>query len=339
MTSERVTAAVCEDAVVCIVGSHRSGTSLIAQLLKQSGVYLGSEDNLLGSNVGNQAGHYEHLGFIELNDAILKQLGGSWEFPPELQSGWERANSLEPLRCQARDLLQTFYGKSPWGWKDPRTTLLLPFWRSLIPNLRFIICIRSPLEVANSLRARNKMPLSRGGYLWERYLKASLADTDGCRRLVVFYDHFFKHPEREVAALLDFCNLRPSGPSAALAATVRGDLRHQRNHIAALLTCDEISIESKLLYLGLRGLGVSADDWPTHGSVSDKTLTELLRLLETPQHQLVALLQSRLNRSESELVNLRREIWLDAKSNHPWAYHFYRKLLRPFQLARVRSGR
>jgi hypothetical protein len=183
------------------------------------------------------------------------------------------------------------------------------------------------------------MPLSRGGYLWERYLKASLADTDGCRRLVVFYDHFFKHPEREVAALLDFCNLRPSGPSAALAATVRGDLRHQRNDIAALLTCDEISIEPKLLYLGLRGLGVSADDWPTHGSVSDKTLTELLRLLETPQHQLVALLQSRLNRSESELVNLRREIWLDAKSNHPWAYHFYRKLLRPFQLARVRSGR
>src|SRR5512132_1949060 len=96
------------DDVVCIVGMHRSGTSLIAQILKQSGLYLGSEDNLLGSNVGNPDGHFEHLGFIELNDAILKHLGGSWEFPPEFQPSWENAASLEPLRSRARGLLQTF---------------------------------------------------------------------------------------------------------------------------------------------------------------------------------------------------------------------------------------
>ncbi|HET7005668.1 MAG TPA: sulfotransferase [Candidatus Binatia bacterium] len=326
------------DEAVCIVGMHRSGTSLITQLLHQSGLYLGSEDSLLGSNVGNQHGHFEHLGFIELNDAILKQLGGTWEFPPELKSGWENSTSLDPLRSRARDLLHSFSGKSPWGWKDPRTTLLLPFWRSLIPDLRFVISVRSPLAVAKSLHDRNKMPLTRGAYLWDRYTRASLADTESGRRQVVFYDRFFKYPEQEVSTLLKFCGLPATDP-AVVAATIRPELRHHQSDMAALLACDEIAIETKLLYLALRGIGLSGDDLAGRDSGADKTISELLRLLERmPQHQLLGELQSRLNRSESELANLRAEVWRDAKANHQWAYRFYRKILRPFQLARFRSS-
>lgn len=333
--------AVCArgDGVVCIVGMHRSGTSLIARLLQQSGLHLGSEESLLGGSIGNQDGHFEHLGFIELNDAILKHLGGSWEFPPELPSGWEHAASLEPLRCRARDLLRSFAGKSPWGWKDPRTTLLLPFWRSLIPDLSFIICVRSPLAVANSLHARDRMPLGRGAYLWDRYVRASLVDTEGCRRLVVFYEHFFSNPEREVAALLNFCGLRPNGGAAVLAANVRADLRHQHSDITELLACDHVAKDTKLLYLGLRALESSGEMSPSRESGCDRAISELLRLLEnSAQDQLVAGLQSRLNRSESELANLRAEIWRDVKANHRWAYRFYRKVLRPFQLSRFRSS-
>jgi hypothetical protein len=340
MSGRADTVAAGGDDAVCIVGMHRSGTSLIAQLLKQSGLYLGSEDRLLGGNVGNRDGHFEHFGFIELNDALLAHLGGSWEFPPELPSGWEQAAALEPLRSRARDLLRSFAGKSPWGFKDPRTTLLLPFWRSLIPNLCFVVCVRSPLAVANSLKARNKMPLGRGAYLWDRYLRASLADTANSRRLVVFYDHFFNDPEREIAALLDFCRLPANGGAAALAATIRADLRHQHSDISELLACDQISHEIKLLYLGLRGLASSGEILPTDQSGADNAIADLLRLLDdSAQHQLVAGLQSRLNRSESELANLRAEIWRDAKANHRWAYRFYRKVLRPFQLSRYRSSR
>jgi hypothetical protein len=326
------------DDVVCIVGMHRSGTSLIAQILKQSGLYLGSEDNLLGSNVGNPDGHFEHLGFIELNDAILKHLGGSWEFPPEFQPGWENAASLEPLRSRARGLLQTFSGKFPWGWKDPRTSLLLPFWRSLIPHLRFVICVRSPLEVANSLHDRNEMPVTRGSYLWDRYLRASLADTESCRRLVLFYDDFFKNPTQAIAKLLDFCGLRGGG-GAVLTTAIRADLRHHQNDAAALLGCEEISSDAKLLYLTLRGLELSTDDMAWQDSRVDETISSLMRLMNnSTKDPVVAQLQSRLNRSEAELSGLRAEIWRDAKVNHRWAYRFYRKVLRPFQLARFRSS-
>ena len=99
--------------VICIVGMHRSGTSLIAQLLKQSGLYLGSEERLLGSNVGNQDGHFENVEFIDLNDSLLQHLGGSWEHPPELPSGWEKAASLEPQRCELEESGAVLPGNRP----------------------------------------------------------------------------------------------------------------------------------------------------------------------------------------------------------------------------------
>jgi len=319
---------------------HRSGTSLIARILEQSGLYLGTAGNLLGGNAGNQDGHFEHLGFIELNDALLKHLGGSWDFPPELPLGWENAASLEPFRSQARQLLQTFAGQSCWGWKDPRTCLLLPFWQSLIPGLRFVICLRNPIAVAASLEARNQMPLTRGAYLWDRYSKASLVATEGCRRLVIFYDQFFSDPEGQVAALLKFCGLPEWSGAVSLSAFIRSDLRHQKHDIRALLDCDQIASDAKLLYLGLRALDLSGEVMRSRESSADKAISHILRLVNEPAaHQFVAGLQSRLNRSEAELATLRAEIWRDIKANHRWAYRFYRKVLRPFQLSRLRSSR
>ena len=78
------------DGPVCIIGMHRSGTSMVANLLRRHGLSLGPDECLLGANESNQAGHFEHAGFVEINEALLKQLGGSWDNPPRLQSGWEQ---------------------------------------------------------------------------------------------------------------------------------------------------------------------------------------------------------------------------------------------------------
>ena len=44
-----------------------------------------------------------------------------------------------------------------WGWKDPRTTLLLDFWAELLPDAVFVLVHRSPVEVLDSLlRAGNR---------------------------------------------------------------------------------------------------------------------------------------------------------------------------------------
>jgi len=319
--------------VICIVGMHRSGTSMVAHLLHQCGLYLGPEDQLLGANSGNQDGHFEHLGFFRINEALLRHFGGSWEFPPELEPGWEKDASLDELRSRARSLLETFSGRSSWGWKEPRTTILLPFWKSMIPNLRFVICVRNPLEVAKSLAKRNKIPIERGVFLWYRYLRAAIEDTGGCPRMIVFYDDFFIESAAEFYRLIDFCGLeRPTDPSV-IAAGIRGDLRHHRAEIAEILGATSLTAEYKLLYLGLRGLwGGEAASRPPKNDLADHA-GEVLRVLdEFHDRERLAQLQTELTEKDYELSKLRSDMLNDAKANHRWAYRVYRNFIKPFRL-------
>ena len=66
-----------------------------------------------------------------------------------------------------------------WGFKDPRTCLTAAYWLDLEPELRFIICVRHPLEVALSLKRRNQNSYSLGLALWERYYATVLDQVPG----------------------------------------------------------------------------------------------------------------------------------------------------------------
>lgn len=55
---------------------------------------------------------------------------------------------------QARALVARRAGKPIWGWKDPRTSLFLPAWDTLLPNPRYLLVYRHPAEVALSLVRR-----------------------------------------------------------------------------------------------------------------------------------------------------------------------------------------
>jgi len=71
---------------ICIAGMHRSGTSMVARLLRDCGLYLGPEEEL-GFDVRNGEPHWENVRFVELNDEILNRLGGSWHNPPKFRAG------------------------------------------------------------------------------------------------------------------------------------------------------------------------------------------------------------------------------------------------------------
>src|SRR5919197_2381254 len=54
---------------VAIVGMHRSGTSLVAQVLAKAGLYLGRTDDLIPAGPDNPDGYWEHAGFHGLNES------------------------------------------------------------------------------------------------------------------------------------------------------------------------------------------------------------------------------------------------------------------------------
>ena len=60
-----------------VLGMHRSGTSVVTQLLSIAGAKL--PDDLLGANPGNEFGHFEPKWMIERDDRLLQDLGNSWD--------------------------------------------------------------------------------------------------------------------------------------------------------------------------------------------------------------------------------------------------------------------
>ena len=132
-----------------IGGMHRSGTSLTASLFAGAGIDLGTD--LLQANHANPRGYFEDVGFYDYHRRALVALGvagegfttnGPFSVPP-------------PLHAQGRDLLAARMGSgTAWGWKDPRTTLFLDFWRERLPEARYVFVFRRPWEVADSLFRR-----------------------------------------------------------------------------------------------------------------------------------------------------------------------------------------
>jgi hypothetical protein len=217
---------------VCVLGMSRSGTSLTARIVNISGVDLGAREDLLGASPANPDGMWEHLGFVLLNERILKLLGGSWKEPPTLVPGWERSELLVGLRQEARALVESFGGSSRWGWKDPRNCLTLPFWQELLPQMRYVVVLRNPLDVAASLQQRNRMPIERGLALWLDYMSAALRHTEGGPRIVVSYEEYFDDWRAPVGRIARFLGDGEAGLGDDLERRIEGAINvgHRHHH-------------------------------------------------------------------------------------------------------------
>ncbi len=158
-----------EQMPVCITGMHRSGTSMVANMLSTCGLYLGSESALVATSRDNPSGYWENRNFVSINDEILKGLGSAWDYPEHLPEKWWDDQRMFGYRDRVRALLQEFKHHEPWGWKDPRTCLTLPFWMSILPQTKVVICLRNPLEVVLSLHRRGPPKYTIGLMPWKIY--------------------------------------------------------------------------------------------------------------------------------------------------------------------------
>ncbi|MEM9800183.1 MAG: sulfotransferase [Planctomycetota bacterium] len=159
-----------------IIGMHRSGTSMTARLLESLGVFMGWK----------KQGDHEALFFNHLNEWMFDQSGADWDRPDpvvELLAHDQLCAHVESYlritlaspRCVAylgpsrylryRSMLAI---REPWGWKDPRTTYVLPMWMRLFPDAKVLHVLRHGVDVAQSLKARNARNLERIGARTQR---------------------------------------------------------------------------------------------------------------------------------------------------------------------------
>jgi hypothetical protein len=246
---------MADQTVVCVLGMHRSGTSLVARLLNLLGVDLGPEESLMKPTEDNAGGYWEHQRIIDLNDDVLARLGGTWYEPPPISPEVFAGPDFADLRRAARRLVANDFGSSRlWGWKDPRSCLVLPFWQLVLPSARYVVCLRNPADVARSM-ARAIDRVDSGLELWLRYTSDTLTHTRGHPRLLLFYEDVMRDWRGELARIASFVGASKRLEKATRAAKaeklVDGKRWRNRTELADSLDDPRVDFSAKALYLTL----------------------------------------------------------------------------------------
>jgi hypothetical protein len=190
---------------VIVMGMHRSGTSAVTGILDQLGITGPSIDDLIPASSSNARGHFESKILTRIDNQLLHVLGATWSAPPPLETGWERDRSVVALTDSATRAFQSTFPIRPMAWKDPRNCIVLPFWRSVLPPpLAAVLVYRDSLEVAHSLQRRDRLTLTHGLALWERYLRSACAALAGIPTFVIGYADLLDDPASTCDNLVGF---------------------------------------------------------------------------------------------------------------------------------------
>lgn len=202
---------------------HRSGTSLVASMVSALGLPMGTD--LLAADRNNVRGYFEDVGFLELNRRMLLEATRPDE-SGHPDWGWTESERLDRERFEdflepARALVAGRESAGGlWGWKEPRTTLLLDFWHPLLADPVYLLVYRFPWEVADSMqRLGAEVFLRRPDYAWRiwAFYNRSLLDFHRRHRercLLVSTDALQRQPGRLAELLHSRLGLETSGERA-----------------------------------------------------------------------------------------------------------------------------
>ena len=178
-----------------VLGMHRSGTSAVSGLL----VRLGADGpkTLMPADASNPAGYWESTEFCEFHEGLLRMAGSRWDRYTRLDTDGLPASISAALREKCRRVLGAEFGESPrFVLKDPRMCRFVPFWLHLLESESIapmaVLVVRSPIEVARSLAARNGCEQDLSLLMWLRHVLDAEFHTRGIRRTFVRYEDVLK---------------------------------------------------------------------------------------------------------------------------------------------------
>jgi hypothetical protein len=229
-----------------VIGMHRSGTRLLAEILDRLGIFMGAD----------RQADAESVTFMQINEGILHQCGAFWSEPMSAHFALAQPDFLERLAASVRETLaaelEKYIGQSAWrpgstpeetppfGWKDPRNTFTLPVWRQVFPSSRVIHIVRHGVDVAASLARRHSAALrsatgesvpsaltviedhafgvlsSRRGWtlaealtMWEQYVEKARLESAELREraLEIRFEDLLEQPDQVIAKIARFCGL------------------------------------------------------------------------------------------------------------------------------------
>ncbi|MHB1768679.1 MAG: sulfotransferase family protein [Phycisphaerae bacterium] len=200
--------------VIVVLGMQRSGTSTIARAVHALGVPLGN--NLLPANIFNPRGYWEDQRIWRLNQQFLDLIGASH------QTGGVNCQSiLDHPQCEnliaktTAYLHKQFNHYALWGLKDPHIGRLLPIWKIIFQRLNvqpsYVISVRNPLSIAESLDRCGLADRESGFVLWLENMYSAVSETLQSNSVFVDYDELFGQASIQLLRMANALDL-PAGP-------------------------------------------------------------------------------------------------------------------------------
>jgi hypothetical protein len=196
----------------CVVGMHRSGTSVVSRMLALLGANLGPPEDLMPPKPDNPTGFWESSTVTQIHDDLLAALGGRWDAPTFAEEGWEREPRLRCFLERIEAVAQSHFSQAPVSvWKDPRGSILLPAWRAVTDVAGVVLVLRDPGEVAASLGRRNAIAEPVAIRLWLQYTAEALRHAP--EYLLITHRDLYARPQWVASRLATHCGLSPPSES------------------------------------------------------------------------------------------------------------------------------
>ena len=197
--------------VIVVLGMHRSGTSAVTRSLKLLGIELGDRLHLPGFD--NPKGYWEDLDCLEINEQLLAHIGSAYDKLDVTWQNHDKDPAVSALQMKAVDLIKRRIAdyNGVWGFKDPRTSRLMGFWRSVLEQVDcepfFVIAVRNPISVALSLQKRNDLSFDKSNLLWLLHNVPAVNYSSGFPRIVIDFDLLMDAPLDQITRIASVVDL------------------------------------------------------------------------------------------------------------------------------------
>jgi hypothetical protein len=147
----------------------------------------------MAASEGNSLGHWESNVVTTLNDQLLASAGSRWDDWLSLSKDWNGSVLREEFLDRAVDALRQEYGQSSlFVLKDPRICRIVPLWLEALTvlDVRPVVAmpVRNPVEVAESLAARDGSAPGHGLLVWLRNVLDAEFASRGLPRFMFSYE-------------------------------------------------------------------------------------------------------------------------------------------------------
>lgn len=179
--------------IAVVLGMHKSGTSLVSEILHHSGIEMIEEGSARGYDEGF---HHERALTRKINKDLLDaHRRHSLDAVDRIDAEAAGADSVR----EATNLVSAMSRRGmDWGFKDPRTCLTYDFWKTLLPPHKLICIFRDVAEVHHHYAKVGKESGFRVLNAWFHYNQAMLEAFEGAPesdRLMIRYGSFMEGDE------------------------------------------------------------------------------------------------------------------------------------------------